>query len=63
MSEEGQQTDEARQANQRDQAEGERDDAKEQAVTRGPHGADEGTRQQSVAGRDPAEGARDAVDE
>jgi hypothetical protein len=52
-------TDTARQANQRDQAEGERDDSKEQAVTRGPHGADERTRQQSVAERDPAEGGRD----
>jgi len=59
MEEEGQQTDDAQQANQRDQAEGERDDAVEQAVTRGPHGEDEGTRQQSVVGRDPAEGARD----
>ena len=53
-------TDEAQEANQRDQAEGERDDAMEQAVTRGPHGADEGTRQQSVAERDPAEGSREA---
>jgi hypothetical protein len=55
-------TDAAGQAFQRDQAEGERDDAQEQKVTRGPHGADESTRQQSVAERDPAEGARNAVD-
>ena len=51
-------TDAASQANQRDQAEGERDDAMEQKVTRGPHGGDETTRQQNVAERDPAEGQR-----
>jgi hypothetical protein len=51
-------TDAASQSNQRDQAEGERDDAMEQKVTRGPHGDDESTRQQNVAERDPAEGQR-----
>ena len=52
--------DQAEEQNQRDQAEGERDDKMEQRVTRGPHGgADEGTRQQNVAERDPAEGQRD----
>ncbi len=51
--------DAAEQREQRDQAEGERDDATETAVTRGPHGGDETTRQQSVAERDPAEGGRD----
>lgn len=56
-------TDAASQANQRDQAEGERNDAVEEKVTRGPHGADESTRQQSVAERDPAEGSREAVDQ
>lgn len=54
--------DEAEESNQRDQAEGERDDAMEQAVTRGPHGADEGTRQQSAAEREPAEGSREAAE-
>ncbi len=51
-------TDQAKETYQRDQAEGERDDAMEQRVTRGPHDADEGTRQQSVAERDQAEGSR-----
>ena len=54
--------DAAEQKNQRDQAEGERDDAMESAVTRGPHGAEDSTRQQSVAEREPAEGAPDAGD-
>ena len=53
-------TDAAEQDNQRDQAEGERNDDMEQRVTRGPHGDDESTRQQSVAERDPAEGRSDA---
>lgn len=56
-------TDDASEANQRDQAEGERDDTVEEQVTRGAHGADESTRQQSVAERDPAEGPRSAVDQ
>jgi hypothetical protein len=56
-------TDAAAQQNQRDQAEGERDDAVEQKVTRGPHGSDEQTRQQSVAERNPAEGSREAAQE
>jgi hypothetical protein len=56
-----QQTDRDREAYQRDQAEGERNDAKEEAVTRGPHGADESTRQQSVAEREPAEGGKNEV--
>jgi hypothetical protein len=52
--------DQAEEQNQRDQAEGERDDKMEQRVTRGPHGGtDEGTRQQNVAERDPAEGRED----
>jgi hypothetical protein len=52
--------DQAEEQNQRDQAEGERDDAMEQRVTRGPEGGtDETTRQQNVAERDPAEGAPD----
>ena len=55
--------DDASESKQRDQAEGARDDAKEQAVTRGPHGADESTRQQSVAEREPAEGSREAAEE
>ncbi len=50
--------DQEEEANQRDQAEGERDDAIETRVTRGTHGSDEVTRQQSSAERDPAEGAR-----
>ncbi len=52
--------DQAAEENQRDQAEGERNDDMERKVTRGPDGErDETTRQQSVADRDPAEGARD----
>ena len=53
------QVDAVEQQNQRDQAEGERDDAMDTAVTRGPHGGDTSTRQQTPAERDPAEGARD----
>jgi hypothetical protein len=56
-------TDAASEANQRDQAEGERDDEMEEKVTRGPHGSDESTRQQSVAEREPAEGSRAASEE
>lgn len=56
-------TDAANQSQQRDQAEGERDDATEEKVTRGPHGADHSTRQQSVAEREPAEGSRAATDD
>ncbi len=55
-------TDAAQESYQRDQAEGERDDAMEEKVTRGPHGGDESTRQQSVAEREPAEGSRGAAE-
>ena len=56
-------TDASEQTYQRDQAEGERDDAMEQRVTRGPHGdgGDE-TRQQTPADRDQAEGSRAEAD-
>jgi hypothetical protein len=50
--------DAAEEANQRDQAEGERDDQMERRVTRGTQGSASDTRQESVAERDPAEGAR-----
>ena len=53
--------DQEEEANQRDQAEGERNDGMEQKVTRGSHGQDESTRQESVAERDPAEGSRGAA--
>ena len=56
-------TDADRQANQRDQAEGERDDDKETRVTRGSHAGDQSTRQQSAAEREPAEGSREAADQ
>ena len=56
-------TDESAQQYQRDQAEGERDDAMEDRVTRGSHGSDESTRQQSVAERNPAEGSREAAEQ
>jgi hypothetical protein len=54
--------DKAEEANQRDQAEGERNDRMEQRVTRGPHGAETDTRQESVAEREPAEGGRSEAD-
>jgi hypothetical protein len=44
---------------QRDQAEGERDDAMETAVTRGRNAKPSDTRQESTAERDPAEGRED----
>lgn len=56
-------TDEALEDTQRDQAEGERDDAMDQAVTRGSHGSDEHTHQQSVSEREPAEGSREAAED
>ncbi|MDQ5851074.1 MAG: hypothetical protein M3380_03175 [Chloroflexota bacterium] len=56
-------TDAARQAYQRDQAEGERDDDVETRVTRGSHGADQSTRQQSAAERDPAEGSDEEAEQ
>ncbi len=55
-------TDQAEQQNQRDQAEGERDDAMEQRVTRGSAGGDQSTNQQTPAERDPAEGSRSEAD-
>ena len=55
--------DQAEEANQRDQAEGERDDSMEVRVTRGVHGQDESTRQQSVADRNPAEGSREPAEQ
>jgi hypothetical protein len=54
--------DQDEEANQRDQAEGERNDRVEQKVTRGSHGQDESTRQQSAAERNPAEGSREAAE-
>ncbi len=56
-------TDAARQTYQRDQAEGERDDDVETRVTRGSHGADQSTRQQSAAERDPAEGSDEEAEQ
>ena len=55
-------SDDAQQANQRDQAEGERNDEMEARVTRGSAGGDESTRQQSVTERNPAEGSRESAD-
>ncbi len=55
-------TDQAEQENQRDQAEGERDDEMEQRVTRGSAGGDQSTHQQTPAERDQAEGARREAD-
>lgn len=55
-------TDQAEQENQRDQAEGERDDEMEQNVTRGAAGGDQSTHQQTPAERDPAEGSRREAD-
>lgn len=53
--------DRSEEAYQRDQAEGERDDDMEQRVTRGKSGERaDGTRQESVAERDAAEGRPDA---
>ena len=45
---------------QRDQAEGERDDAMETAVTRGRNAKESDTRQESPSEREPAEGREDA---
>ncbi len=56
------QTDQAEQAYQRDQAEGERDDGMEQRVTRGSAGGDQSTHQQTPAERDPAEGSREEAE-
>ena len=58
-----QSTDADRQAYQRDQAEGERDDDQERRVTRGSHGGGESTRQQSTAERDQAEGSREEAEQ
>jgi hypothetical protein len=55
--------DQEEEANQRDQAEGERNDGMEQKVTRGSHGQDESTRQQSVAERNQAEGSRESAEQ
>ncbi len=55
-------TDQAEQQNQRDQAEGERDDSMEQRVTRGSAGGDQSTHQQTPAERDPAEGSREEAE-
>ena len=55
--------DQEEEANQRDQAEGERDDGMEQKVTRGSHGQDESTRQQSVAERNQAEGSPESAEQ
>ena len=58
-----QQTDRTLQQNQRDQAEGERDDDVEQAVTRGQHGsAESSTHQQYAAEREPAEGSEEGAE-
>ena len=55
-------TDQAEQQNQRDQAEGERDDSMEQRVTRGSAGGGQSTHQQTPAERDPAEGSREEAE-
>ncbi len=58
-----QQPDRTLQQTERDQAEGERDDDVEQAVTRGPHGSAESpTHQQYATEREPAEGSEEGAE-
>ena len=52
--------DQDKESYQRDQAEGERDDAMETAVTRGRKAKESDARQESAAEREPAEGREDA---
>ena len=54
-------TDQDEESYQRDQAEGERDDAMETAVTRGRNARESDTRQESTAEREPSEGREDAA--